>query len=126
MYFSHSGANEGFRADYWGSLEGGNGLVIMVNSDNGQIIPEIENAIANVYGFKGLYRTKLLTTTTVADSVLQSYTGEYELAPDFSITVTREGSHLFGQGTGQPKFELYPETQTKFFSESCRSQSGVY
>ena len=115
MYFSHSGANEGFRADYWGSLEGGNGLVIMVNSDNGQIIPEIENAIANVYGFKGLYRTKLLTTTTVADSVLQSYTGEYELAPDFSITVTREGSHLFGQGTGQPKFELYPETQTKFF-----------
>ena len=114
-YFRHSGANEGFRSDYFGSLEGGNGLVIMVNSDNGQIMPEIENAIARVYGFKGLYQSKLVTTTSVADSVLQTYTGEYELVPGFSIAVTREGGHLFGQGTGQPKFELYPETQTKFF-----------
>ena len=57
----------------------------------------------------------MLTTTTVANSFLQSYTGEYELAPGLAITVTREGSHLFGQGTGQPKFELFPETKTKFF-----------
>lgn len=55
------------------------------------------------------------STLTVPDSVLQSYTGEYELAPEFSITVTREGSHLYGQGTGQPRFELFPESQTKFF-----------
>jgi len=114
-YFSHSGANEGFRADYVGSLEGGNGLVIMVNSDNGQIIGEIENAIARVYGFKGLYRSKVLATTTVADNVLQSYCGEYELVPGFSITVTREGSHLYGQATGQDRFELFPESQSKFF-----------
>jgi len=51
----------------------------------------------------------------VADSVLQSYTGVYELAPEFTITVTREGSHLYGQGTNQPRFELFPESQTKFF-----------
>jgi hypothetical protein len=115
-YFNHGGANEGFRSDYWGSLDGeGNGLVIMVNSDNGQIMPEIENSIAKVYGFKGLYRSKVISTINVPDSILQSYTGEYQLVPEFSITVTREGSHLYGQGTGQPRFELFPESQTKFF-----------
>jgi CubicO group peptidase (beta-lactamase class C family) len=54
-YFHHSGANEGFRCQYIGSMTGGNGLVIMVNSDNGAIIPEIVNSIAKVYHFPGLY-----------------------------------------------------------------------
>lgn len=121
-YFTHGGANEGFRCDYWGSLEGGNGLVIMVNSDNGQIMPEIENSIAKVYGFKGLHRSKLMKTQAVPDSVLQSYTGEYELTPGFSITVTRDGSHLYGQGTGQPRFELFPSSQTRFFLKVVDAQ----
>ena len=78
-------------------------------------MPEIENAIAKVYGFKGLYRSKMMAPLVVADSVLQGYTGEYELAPDFTLTVTREDNHLYGQGTGQGRFELFPESQTKFF-----------
>ena len=52
-YFQHGGANEGFRSQYMGSLEGGNGIVIMVNSDQGAIIPEIMNSIIRVYGWTG-------------------------------------------------------------------------
>jgi CubicO group peptidase (beta-lactamase class C family) len=54
VYFQHGGANEGFRCQYSGSLSGGDGLVIMVNSDNGAIIPEIINSISRVYHWKGL------------------------------------------------------------------------
>ena len=54
VYFQHGGANEGFRCQYMGSLQGGDGLVIMVNSDNGAIIPEIINSISRVYHWKGL------------------------------------------------------------------------
>jgi CubicO group peptidase (beta-lactamase class C family) len=54
VYFQHGGANEGFRCQYAGSLSGGDGLVIMVNSDNGSIIPEIVNSISRVYHLKGL------------------------------------------------------------------------
>ena len=54
VYFQHGGANEGFRCQYMGSLNGGNGLVIMVNSDNGTIIPEIINSISRVYHWEGL------------------------------------------------------------------------
>ena len=53
-YFQHGGANEGFRCQYIGSLNGGDGLVIMVNSDNGDIIPEIINSISRVYHWRGL------------------------------------------------------------------------
>jgi CubicO group peptidase (beta-lactamase class C family) len=54
-YFQHGGVDEGFISQYYGSLEGGNGLVIMVNTANGgSLIPEIVNSIAKVYGLKNL------------------------------------------------------------------------
>jgi hypothetical protein len=56
LYFQHGGANEGFRSQYYGSLEGGNGVVVMVNSDNGAIMPEVVNSVAIVYGWKDFYK----------------------------------------------------------------------
>ncbi|SFD89319.1 CubicO group peptidase, beta-lactamase class C family [Chitinophaga sp. CF118] len=114
-YFGHGGANEGFRSQYYGSLQGGNGIVVMVNSDNGNIIPEVINSVAKVYGFKGLYRSTIKKTVSVPDSVLQTYVGQYALSPTFILTVTKEGKKLYTQATGQAKFEIISETQTKFF-----------
>jgi CubicO group peptidase (beta-lactamase class C family) len=114
-YFTHGGANEGFRSNYLGSMEGGNGVVVMVNSDNGDIMNEVINSIAKVYGFKGLYHSMVRKLATVPDSVLQSYTGDYELEPKLILTISREGGHLYGQASGQGKLELFPESQTKFF-----------
>ncbi len=55
----------------------------------------------------------------VDPSLFDGYVGEYELAPGFSLTITREitreGDHLFAQATGQPKFEIFPESETRFF-----------
>jgi len=114
QYFEHGGSNEGFRSQYYGSLEDGNGLVIMVNSDNGDIIPEIVNSIAKVYGFKSLYHSRIIKAFAITDTVLQSYTGKYELKPGFIIEITRKGNQLYGQATGQQRFSLSPETQGKF------------
>ncbi len=55
-------------------------------------------------------------------AVYDAYVGEYELAPNFSITVTREGNQIFGQATGQPKFELFPESETRFFLKVVDAQ----
>ena len=121
-YFGHGGANEGFRCQYYGSLEGGNGVVVMVNSDHGGIMNEIVNSVAKVYGFTGLNRSKVRKVVAVADSVLQSYTGKYELATNFILTVTREGNNLYGQATGQGKVQLFPETQSKFFLKVVDAQ----
>ncbi|MEK6372462.1 MAG: serine hydrolase [Acidobacteriota bacterium] len=47
-------------------------------------------------------------------ATLDKYVGTYELAPSFSIVVTREGDTLFGQATGQPKFEMAADSPTEF------------
>jgi tetratricopeptide (TPR) repeat protein len=52
---------------------------------------------------------------TVAESVLASYAGVYELAPEFTITVTHTGKQLFGQATGQESFELFATSNTEFY-----------
>ncbi len=114
-YFEHGGANEGFRCLYFGSMEGGNGVVVMVNSDNGDIMYEIVNSVAKVYGFKGLNRSKFRKEIALADTILQKYTGKYEISKKLTFAVTLEGSKLYGQPTGQQKQQLFPESQNKFF-----------
>jgi CubicO group peptidase (beta-lactamase class C family) len=115
-YFGHGGANEGFRSQYFGSLEGGNGVIVMVNSDNGAIMNEIINSVATVYNMKGLSHTRVRKQIAFEDTaLLQSYTGQYELRPGVVLTITRTGKALFVQPTGQPAYPLYPETPAKFF-----------
>jgi D-alanyl-D-alanine-carboxypeptidase/D-alanyl-D-alanine-endopeptidase len=41
----------------------------------------------------------------------------YELAPNFILTITRDGDYLFAQATGQGSFEIFPESETDFFAK---------
>jgi CubicO group peptidase (beta-lactamase class C family) len=59
---------------------------------------------------------------TVDEAVLEKYVGEYEIQPGFSIAFTREGARLFTQATGQPKFEVFAESETKFFLKVVDAQ----
>lgn len=52
-YFFHDAGNKGFRGLYFASVEGGDGLVVFVNSEDGNIIIELLNSVASVYGWKG-------------------------------------------------------------------------
>ncbi|MCX3267405.1 hydrolase [Pedobacter agri] len=58
-----------------------------------------------------------MNISDVPESLLESYTGRYELMPNFILTITKQGKRLFAQATGQPKIEALPESQTKFFSK---------
>ncbi|MEW6207172.1 MAG: serine hydrolase [Acidobacteriota bacterium] len=51
---------------------------------------------------------------SIDPAIYDNYTGDYELAPNFVITISREGNKLMGQATGQPKVELVPQSSTKF------------
>lgn len=51
----------------------------------------------------------------VDPAIYDDYVGEYELRPGFTITVTREGNQIFAQATRQPKLEIFPESETRFF-----------
>jgi len=58
----------------------------------------------------------------VDPKLFDGYTGRYQLAPDFILTITREGDHLFAQATGQPKFEVFPESDRDYFYKVVDAQ----
>ena len=43
------------------------------------------------------------------------YAGTYELTPTFQLVVSVEGEQLMLQGTGQPKVQMFAESDAKFF-----------
>jgi len=53
--------------------------------------------------------------TKVPAEVLDGYVGYYELAPNFIFDITREGNQLFAKLTGQERYPVYAESETKFF-----------
>jgi CubicO group peptidase (beta-lactamase class C family) len=59
-YFSHGGANWGFRANVVAHIRKGYGSVIMTNGDGGgQVIVELESRIANAHNWDSLHKPLL-------------------------------------------------------------------
>ncbi|NJM53971.1 MAG: DUF3471 domain-containing protein [Blastocatellia bacterium] len=59
--------------------------------------------------------------TKVDSSIYGAYLGDYELAPNFILTITKDGDKLFGQATGQGKLELEPISETEFTVTSVKA-----
>lgn len=78
------------------------------------------------HGIAGLYHPALQMPERkeikVDPKILDEYVGEYEVAPGVIIAVTREADKLMGQATGQSKFEMFAESQTKFFLKAVDAQ----
>jgi len=52
--------------------------------------------------------------TSISQEILEGYTGKYDYDKAV-LTVTREGNRLFAQLSGQPRFEIFPKSETEFF-----------
>ena len=53
---------------------------------------------------------------------LDRFVGEYQLAPGFSIVVTKENDALWAQATGQSRFQIFPEAPERFFFKVVDAQ----
>ncbi|MFD1162070.1 serine hydrolase [Hwangdonia seohaensis] len=58
----------------------------------------------------------------VPEAVLETYVGKFELAPNFVLTIRKEGSQLKAQATGQPEFDIFPKTQNVFYLKVVNAQ----
>ena len=54
--------------------------------------------------------------------VLTQYIGKYELQPNFVIEISIIDNKLFAQATGQPQFEIFAESEDKFFLKVVPAQ----
>ncbi|HMS32523.1 MAG TPA: serine hydrolase [Ignavibacteria bacterium] len=60
---------------------------------------------------------------SLSEDILKPYEGEYELMPGFNLKIFVEKGVLFIQATGQEKYQLFPESNTKFFMKVVDAQA---
>lgn len=58
----------------------------------------------------------------VESAILDRHVGDYQLAPEVTFNVRREGVRLIVQATGQPADVAVPESPTRFFSRRTDAQ----
>jgi hypothetical protein len=63
-----------------------------------------------------------LAVIKVDPLLLADYTGAYQLAPNFILTVTQESDKLFGQATGQGKIEMEAISPVRFKAKGVDAQ----
>lgn len=56
------------------------------------------------------------------EGVVQTYVGDYDLAPGFALAITREAGQLFLQATGQGRLPLFAESPADFFLKVVDAQ----
>jgi len=114
-YFSHGGANEGFRCQYYGSLDSGNGMVVMVNSDDGSIMNEIVNSVATVYKWKDFYTPTVRTAIAITPDMIDACSGKYILEKD-TVTISQNEGKIFLHVSNGENYRIYFYTEQDFFS----------
>jgi tetratricopeptide (TPR) repeat protein len=112
-YFGHGGADEGFRAQLLVHRDKGYGAVVMVNSDNGQIMNEILRGIAREYQWED-FLPQPREIVSVDAIRLKDYAGRFLVNPDRVLTVTQESGRLYAEPTASQKFELLPLSESEF------------
>lgn len=55
-------------------------------------------------------------------AIFDAYAGRYQLAPNFVLTVTRDGDRFLTQATGQGPIEVFPEGERDFFARVIDAQ----
>ena len=58
----------------------------------------------------------------VDPKLFDGYVGRYQLAPAAVFTVTRDGDRLYAQLTGQPTFQIFPESARDYFYKVVDAQ----
>ena len=104
-----NGQTEGYRAFIGFSPKNRAGVVVLSNSAD--TIDDIGGHLLNRdIALRTLYRE-----VEVKSSVFDNYLGRYEVSEKFSLTVTRDGNHLYIQVFGQPRAELFARGDDQFF-----------
>jgi len=115
-YFEHGGQNEGFLSHYFGGIENGEGVVIMVNSSNGTaLINEIVSSVSLVYGWKNFYHPETKKVISVPNELLQTYTGEYMINNRISYTIGLKGENLVLIVNHKDVYSLLFTSEAEFF-----------
>jgi CubicO group peptidase (beta-lactamase class C family) len=116
-YFTHGGANFGYRCILVAYQEG-DGAVIMTNSDNGDpLIREILRTIAREYGWPD-FAPPVRTIAVIDPKSFDAYVGSYRLPSGDIATFWRDGEHIRSRILGQRALEIFPSSDHEYFPKA--------
>jgi CubicO group peptidase (beta-lactamase class C family) len=110
----HTGGIEGFNTALAYYPEDKLTVVVLSNL-NGEAPLNIANKLAALAHGEEVVLPTERNEVSVTSAILAKYVGVYEVDPGFDLVMTLEDGKLMTQATGQPKFQLFAESDTKFF-----------
>jgi CubicO group peptidase (beta-lactamase class C family) len=125
LYFQHGAGNEGFCGQYYGSIEGGDGVVIFLNSDyNPGLMDELLNSIARVYNWTNFYEPIYKKMVEVPDNIAKECVGMYTIGENgFTDIVKKEDGYYLCDDRECGK--IYFTSETEFFNKEFGSEKQI-
>jgi serine-type D-Ala-D-Ala carboxypeptidase/endopeptidase len=117
----HNGQTGGYSAAVFIYQPTQVGVVVLCNTGTERTTELAEKIIQTAFGMAPP-PIAVHKAVKVAPEVLKSYEGMYVLSLAFAITMTVEDGKLMAQATNQPKFEIFPESELKYFYKVVDAQ----
>ena len=117
----HNGGTGGYRSFIGFDPKTRVGVVALSNAETTDGVDDIGHHLLDP-AFPLAKPPKEHKQVNVDPKLFDRYVGKYALTPAFVLTVSREGDHLFLQATGQPKVEIFPESEREYFVKVVDAQ----
>ncbi len=131
----HNGATGGFRSFAGYDPAERVGVVVLSNACTAGGVDDIGFHLLNPKApLADFAAPQPRTEISVNPEILAGYTGRYQVMPNLVFEITRDGARLFAQGFAQlphkqpgeltalPQFELFAESEKKFFARVADNQ----
>ncbi len=117
----HNGGTGGYRSFVGYDLKSRAGVVVLSNTSTTAGVDDIGRHLLDA-SLPLMAPPREHKEISLDPKVFDNYVGQYQLAPNFIITVTREGGQFFAQATAQPRFQIYAEGPKDFFLKVLDAQ----
>ncbi len=121
---SHGSGIEGFTSlNSWFSDD--DAYVIVLDNVTSAVVGGVAHELAAILSGQKYEIPKVHKAIALGPAQLDKFVGQYQLAPQFILTVRRNGDQLNTQATHQGVVPIYPESQNEFFAKVVDAQFSI-
>jgi CubicO group peptidase (beta-lactamase class C family) len=117
----HNGQTGGYHSFAAIDPARGHAVVVLADTATGEV-DTLGFDILRVLAGANVEPRRARREATVKPEILAGYAGTYALFSDFKLTVTVEDGRLMVQATGQEKFPVFAESESRFFYKVVDAQ----
>lgn len=118
--FGHSGMNNGFESDFLFDINSGTGFVIMINSNEGNLMEEVTNTIAEIYSMEvGTIPKKV--TAIEEELNIDDFRGSYTNGDGKTINILVKEMKVYLQIQNQEYIEFENNSKNTFVSKDINT-----